>query len=208
MGKMSQKVATSYILSFSLFLWRGKCFCLTQYSILTAGLYVWKNLELVLIKEPEEVEKIQSLPEKTANIWKGLPSFLARKSNGNAQEQFTDCMWRKKRREAETNNAANISLGLCSVEVNYSKVHRWHLVCGLQPSDLLLKGDLVVWLVGSPWVGCYWTDHYCFSTALLLYLLGTAKWCGMYHRDHCSEESVVKEWEGVNHKIFTEYLPF
>lgn len=46
--------------------------------------------------------------------------------------------------KAETNNVANISLGLYSNNVNCSKVHRWHLVCGLQPSDLLLKGDLVV----------------------------------------------------------------
>lgn len=25
----------------------------------------------------------------------------------------------------------------------------------------------------------------------------------MYHRDHCPEESAVKQWGGVNHKIFT-----
>lgn len=25
----------------------------------------------------------------------------------------------------------------------------------------------------------------------------------MYHRDHCPQESAVKEWAGVNHKIFT-----
>lgn len=42
------------------------------------------------------------------------------------------------------NNVANISLGLCSNGVNYGEVNRWHLVCGLQPSDLLLKGDRVV----------------------------------------------------------------
>lgn len=45
---------------------------------------------------------------------------------------------------AEMNNVANISLGLCSNSVNYGEVNRWHLVYGLQPSDLLLKGDRVV----------------------------------------------------------------
>lgn len=54
---------------------------LTQYGILSPGLYVQKNLRVGFNKTAWRTLE-NSSPERTANIQKGLPSFLARKSGG------------------------------------------------------------------------------------------------------------------------------